>query len=176
MSSPVRPATVADAEAIARVHVATWQAAYAGLLPADHLAAMSTSLESRAERWRTTLMTAGATVLVVDADEAGTALAGFVAVGRSRDDDAAEDVGELRAIYVHPDHWGERIGATLHDAGLASLAAAANTTATLWVLDTNQRARAFYERHGWSLDGNRKPAEIGDVTVTEVRYTTQLLR
>jgi GNAT superfamily N-acetyltransferase len=99
-----------------------------------------------------------------------------VAVGRSRDDDAAEDVGELRAIYVYPDHWGERIGATLHDAGLASLAAEANTTATLWVLDTNQRARAFYERHGWSLDGDRKPVEIGDVTVTEVRYTIQLLR
>jgi ribosomal protein S18 acetylase RimI-like enzyme len=176
MSLAVRPATVADAEAIARVHVATWQAAYAGLLPADYLAAMSDSVDQRAERWRTTVATGGSTVLVVDAPDNGQGLAGFVAVGPSRDADAAARTGELYAIYVHPQFWDERIGAALHDAGLAALHAGQHQSATLWVLDTNQRARAFYERHGWSLDGNRKPAEIGDVTVTEVRYTTQLLR
>jgi ribosomal protein S18 acetylase RimI-like enzyme len=175
VSSLVRPATAADAEAIAKVHVATWQAAYAGLLPADYLAALPESVDSRAEQWRTRLTTGDATVLVAAAGEAATELAGFVAVGRSRDDDAADGIGELYAIYVDPQSWGERIGAALHDAGLASLAAAGNTTATLWVLDTNARARAFYQRHGWSPDGNSKQAEIRDVTVTELRYSTHLV-
>jgi GNAT superfamily N-acetyltransferase len=175
MSAVVRPATEADAEAIAHVHVATWQAAYTGLLPADYLAAMSGTIEPRADRRRTTLATPSTTVLVVDAADSGGGVAGFVDVGPSRDSDAAPRTGELMAIYVHPRFWGQRIGAVLHDAGLAALAAAGNTTATLWVLDTNQRGRAFYERHGWSLDGNTKQAEIGDVTVTEVRYTTHLV-
>jgi RimJ/RimL family protein N-acetyltransferase len=175
MISPVRPATLADAEAIAQVHVATWQAAYAGLLPPNYLAAMSTSVDQRADRWRTTLADADATVLVVDADDVGAALAGFVHVGPSRDEGASDDTGELHSIYVDPAHWTTGLGSALHDAGLAALHAGQHQRATLWVLDTNQRARAFYERHGWSRDGNTKRAEIGDVMVTEVRYTTQLV-
>jgi ribosomal protein S18 acetylase RimI-like enzyme len=175
MSPLVRPATAADAEPIARVHVATWQAAYAGLLPADYLTAMSNSVQQRADRWRTSVATSGSTVLVVDAANNRDGLAGFVAVGPSRDAGAAKRTGELMAIYVNPQFWGDRIGAALHVAGLASLAEAGNATATLWVLDTNQRARAFYERHGWSLDGNSKSEEIGGVTVTELRYTTHLV-
>jgi ribosomal protein S18 acetylase RimI-like enzyme len=119
--------------------------------------------------------TGGSTVLVVDAPDNGQGLAGFVAVGPSRDADAAARTGELYAIYVHPQFWDERIGAALHDAGLAALHAGQHQSATLWVLDTNQRARAFYDRHGWSTDGHTKPAEIGDLTVSEVRYTTQLV-
>jgi hypothetical protein len=45
----------------------------------------------------------------------------------------------------------------------------------LWVLDTNARAREFYERHGWSLDGRTMQQEIGGATATEVRYTTHLV-
>jgi ribosomal protein S18 acetylase RimI-like enzyme len=175
MSSAVRPATVADAEAIARVHVATWQAAYAGLLPADYLAAMSDSVAQRAERWRTTLSTADATVLAVDADGVDAAVVGFLHVGPSRDEGASDDIGELHSIYVDPAHWAMGLGSALHDAGLAALLAGGHESATLWVLDTNQRARAFYERHGWSPDGSILQREIGGVTVTEVRYTTQLL-
>jgi ribosomal protein S18 acetylase RimI-like enzyme len=175
MSVAVLTATAADAAEIARVHAATWQAAYAGLLPADYLDAMPKTVEQRADRWRTTLTTGTGTVLVVHAAENDEGLAGFVAVGPSRDTDAAERTGELMAIYVHPQFWGERIGTALHDAGLAALSAPGHETATLWVLDTNQRARAFYERHGWSLDGHTEPAEIGGVAVTELRYITQLL-
>jgi hypothetical protein len=37
----IRPGTPEDADATARVHVETWQAAYAHALPADQLAALS---------------------------------------------------------------------------------------------------------------------------------------
>jgi GNAT superfamily N-acetyltransferase len=171
VSAIVRPATLADADAIAQVHVATWQAAYDGLLPAGYLASLAA--ERRAPIWRTALSSGSATVHVAVDDDA---LIGFAAVGPSRDDGAAAGTGELTAIYVDPDHWGEGTGAALHDAGLASLAAAGHTKATLWVLDTNRRARGFYGRHGWSPDGGTKQAEIGDATITEVRYARQLLR
>jgi pimeloyl-ACP methyl ester carboxylesterase len=40
----------------------------------------------------------------------------------------------------------------VHAAGVAALAARLEK-ARLWVLDNNPRARAFYQRHGWQLDG-----------------------
>ena len=49
----VRLATLADAEAIARVHVLTWQTAYRGLVPDDFLDALA--IDRRTETWRNML-------------------------------------------------------------------------------------------------------------------------
>ncbi len=45
------------------------------------------------------------------------------------------------------------IGTRLHAAALDRLRSRGVTRAGLWVLDTNQRALGFYERHGWTDDG-----------------------
>jgi hypothetical protein len=45
----IRPARPGDAEAIAHVHVETWQAAYRGLVPDEHLDSLD--VDARAERW-----------------------------------------------------------------------------------------------------------------------------
>jgi len=42
--------------------------------------------------------------------------------------------------------------------------------AVLWVLETNVRARRFYEIAGWKPDGQTKADERGTVTLHEVRY------
>ena len=43
-------------------------------------------------------------------------------------------------------------------------------TSILWVAEDNPRARRFYEREGWTLDGGRKEEELLGVKVAEVRY------
>ena len=90
----IRPGTPADAEGVARVHIETWQAAYAHVLPREQLQATV----ERAEWHRTH----PPIVAEVDGE-----IVGFVSVGASRDEDAD---GELYAIYVHPDHWGTGAG------------------------------------------------------------------
>ena len=42
----LRPALPLDADGIARVHVETWQSAYAGLVPTDYLARMTVARSS----------------------------------------------------------------------------------------------------------------------------------
>ena len=42
--------------------------------------------------------------------------------------------------------------------------------AILWVLADNPRARAFYEREGWALDGGEKTDQFLGVDVRELRY------
>ena len=43
------------------------------------------------------------------------------------------------------------------------------------MLEDNPRARRFYEREGWVLDGERKGDEFLGVAVTEVRYRRLLV-
>jgi len=44
----------------------------------------------------------------------------------------------------------------------------------LWVVDANERARRFYERHGWTAEGIEKVDTVLGAMVTEVRYRRSL--
>lgn len=154
----VRTAQGDDAASIAQVHVASWRAAYAGLLPEAVLAGLS--VDRCVDRWRQILSTSEpATAILVSIDPD---VCGFAVLGRSRDADAAPAIGELRAIYLDPSWWGCGHGAALHDAATRALRTAGFTEATLWVVATNARAIRFYTRHGWTPDGTERHDTIGD--------------
>jgi ribosomal protein S18 acetylase RimI-like enzyme len=148
---------------VARVHVLAWQSGYRDILPAELLASLS--VEERTGRWRRQL--AESRTWVVSAP-AGPVL-GFVSVGPSRDEDAPPGDGEVYALYVHPDTWGTGVGSRLLTTAAEHLATA-HTGATLWVLERNERARAFYERHGWRPDGAHRQETRAAALLEELRY------
>ncbi|HSM45638.1 MAG TPA: GNAT family N-acetyltransferase, partial [Acidimicrobiia bacterium] len=80
----------------------------------------------------------------------------------------------IYSIYVHPDQWGDGHGHDLLQAGEDTLLAKGFESGLLWVLDANQPARRFYERHGWTVGKPIRVEEIGGVQVTEVRYDKSL--
>ncbi len=167
----IRKAQPDDARAIAEVHVASWLAAYRGLMPDEALDALDVDL--RAARWRAGLADGSAGALVAEDDDG---IYGWATVARSRDPDAADDVGELWGLYLHPRAWSRGLGRELHDAALGELRGQGFTVATLWVLEGNERARRFYERQGWRSDGSVKADRIGELRtlVEEVRYRITL--
>jgi GNAT superfamily N-acetyltransferase len=112
------------------------------------------------EVW-TRALNAGEPVFV--ADDEGR-IVGFVSLGGC----------ELRAIYVLPETWGSGAGPALMRAALEHLRGCGCTEGTLWVLEDNPRARRFYEREGWELDGGRKEDEFLGVRVAEVSYRIRL--
>ena len=159
----VRLAVVDDAEPIARVHTAAWQAAYLGILDDAYLATLD--WHERAARWLHLLgRTDGSIVL---AAEQGGQVVGFATGGQSRDPDADPDAFELYAIYVVPAQWGRGIGSLLIQDMLARFPAGAPVT--LWVLEANAPGLAFYARHGFERDGASKPFTIAGREVPEVR-------
>ena len=166
----VRPATPEDAAAIARVHVAAWRWAYAGLLDDALLAGLDVDASRRL--WEQVASEGRKTLLVAERDGA---VVGFVAAGRSRDEDATDVTGEIYAIYLLREAQGSGVGAALMDAALAALTAARCTEATLWVLATNALARSFYECGGWRPDGSERTEREHDGEPTsELRYRRSL--
>jgi ribosomal protein S18 acetylase RimI-like enzyme len=157
----VRRARLDDARVIADVHARTWQGAYEHVFGAERLAGVS--LPARLAQWERILAAGQSDVFVATND----GIVGFVSTGDSRDADAE---AELYAIYVLPGAWGSGAGAALMCAGLAAMRARASGAAVLWVLEDNPRARRFYEREGWALDGERKEDEYLGIRVAEVRY------
>lgn len=167
----LRPASIEDAERIAETHVASWRAAYAGLLPREYLDGLRVA--QRAGLWRRQLSHPERVgVIIAEADER---LVGFVCTSASRDEGVDRSAtGEVVAIYVHPEVWGTGVGRLLMRAGRAWLADRGFRRATLWVLTDNAQARAFYAADGWSVDGTTKLESGRGFTATEVRYERPL--
>ena len=169
----IRAARVADAAQIAVVHVRSWQGAYRGLLPQAYLDGLDPA--QRVGRWERSLAERSAGPAGVLVADLGGALLGFASYSPSRDSDADPvRVGEIDAIYLLPSDWGKGVGRRLMDAALASLAEAGFVQATLWVLDSNLRARRFYAAGGWSPDGAEKLDESRGFAIAQVRYRRSL--
>lgn len=172
-SVTIRQATVDDAEALARLHVRSWQWAYRGQLPDEYLDRMPETMDRRIAARR-----AGLTDMPPEqrwwiAEQAGQ-MVGFAVTEPSRDADAPPSTGELSLIYLEQDAAGKGIGRQLFAYAVDDLRQRGYTQAILWVLETNARARRFYEAAGWSADGASKTEEWPSVVLREVRYTITL--
>ena len=156
----MRPAVLADAPQVARVHVQTWRNAYAGLIDDDYLVAMSEA--GQTQMWRRQIASRGRTgsVLVAEAPGGGTP------DGETPGDDSGQVVGfgscglqrkapqayraEIYTLYVEADWQGQGIGLALMTAMFETLRREGLNSAFLWVLGGNP-SRFFYE----SLGGER---------------------
>ena len=170
----VRAMTEADIDAVAEVHVRTWQAAYAGIMPAEVLDALDPAVSAAHRRERK--VPDGARTVVADEDGQ---VVGFASFGPSRVPGTADEYdtrfGEVYAIYVRPEHWGTGAGRALMDAARAGLAGYPEFR--LWVLEDNHRARRFYERAGLAPDGVRDfyTPPGGREKLAEIRYSASIL-
>jgi ribosomal protein S18 acetylase RimI-like enzyme len=167
-----------DALAIAGVHVASWQAAYVGMIPEDYLASLS--VEERAGAWREILGHDATEVWIARERRdrgLGDEILGFVCFGPCREPEpAAERVGEIGSIYVSPGHWGRGIGRALWLRARERLTATGFATVMLWVLADNVRAIRFYQAAGFREDlGSAREIVRGGHALKHVRYSVSLL-
>ncbi|MEU4386180.1 N-acetyltransferase [Promicromonospora sp. NPDC023805] len=159
----IRPATTTDAEAIARVDIASWRGAYSEILSDSYLSSLDVG--ERAGRWNAAVAARDVTVLVAE-DESGTV--GFTSVGPSRDEDAEPGDREIYAIYLHPRAWGTGVARDLMRTVLDGLTP--GTVVSLWILEGNERAQHFYRRHGFQPDGTERIDDIGGQPLTQLRF------
>lgn len=137
MTIDIRRAEPGDAEAIAEVHRAAWQGAYAGIIPHRALTAM---INRRGSQWWANAIRRAATVLVV---EIGGKVAGYTTVGRNRARELAQE-GEIYELYLRPEYQGIGLGSRLFDAARAKLKSHGLKGLVVWALEENANALAFY--------------------------------
>lgn len=176
MAINIRPATVDDARAIASAHMRAWQVAYEGMVPQSYLDDMD--LDRQAAHWIENLeaeeLPNGLPAPSNYVAEIDRAVVGFVAFGVCRHAPDDSSLGQVWAIYVHPNSWGTGAGYRLMMAAQDDLNAAGVTTAYLWVLEDNAQARRFYERQGWVADDETMAEDLAGATIVERRYSITL--
>ena len=171
MSVRIREATPQDAEAIAGIHVRAWQTAYRGQLSDDYLDQLR--VDERLDMHRAALEAPPAEYRMWVAEDSGRPV-GFAVTGKSQDADAEERTAELYAIYLEPDRLGSGVGRELFEYAVDDLRERGFRSATLWVLETNERARRFYEIAGWKADGAVTSERVDCEMRSTVRYRSLL--
>lgn len=146
MSIALRRPVIEEAEAIARLHIACWQEAYAGIVPAEVLA--TSDLAERTAKWRQSIADPDSFAFAAFDDAEPVAL--VLARGRS-EPDAADGEGEIGALYVRASHYRMKLGTQLMAAAARWWRDRGGRSLRLGVLTENARAVAFYERIGGRL-------------------------
>lgn len=165
-----RDAAPADLEALARLHVDAWRAAYVGLM--DPVFLESLGPEHALRRLRPAMQAQPPLVVVA---EDRRAVVGFCRFGPSGDAGAVPGAGEVFACNVGPGHWRQGFGSQLMRAALLRLAQSGCDICILWVLEQNDRARRFYSALGFNPDGATR-VEAADTAypLSEVRYSRSI--
>jgi len=169
----VRPAALDDAEANARVHVASWRTTYRGLLPDDFLTSLTE--EAYTDRWRRVIGDGLSRVFVVDERHrdqprrsSAEGIVGFASCGRERAGEVGF-AGELYAIYILDSAQRQGHGRELVRAVAEALREMKLPDMIVWVLRDNPAARGFYEHLGGTYVRSQ-PITIGTATLEEVSY------
>lgn len=163
MAWSIAPFDVADAVEVGRVHVQVWREAYAGLMPAAFLDGLDP--EARAATWRAWgTDPADPTITLVAHDDDG--ITGFATGGPARDADPPAR-WQLYAINLLVRAHGSGVADALVEATVGE------RDAYLWVFEGNDRAAAFYRRHGFAADGAH---DLHESTGTRELRMTRLAR
>jgi len=166
----VRPATVRDAKAIARVHATVTQAIHRDVFCLDQLS--GPSLDERQVYWREAIEYSEPQVQVaIHGDE----MVGFVGFDRSRDKGTPSTTGEIWSLYVLPEHWNRGAGTALWDAANDGLKEEGCTKVTAWVPVRNERALRFFEHVGFKREMTTlKTVSLGHLKIEEIRLKRDL--
>lgn len=146
MDATIRPASAADAAAIADVHNRSRAAAFRGHIADEVL----DDHEPLAREWAEYFADPDGRVAIAELDGKPVGMAYGIPGERT----------ELRNLYLLDEAAGTGLAPKLMDAVVTP-----GEPAFLWVADFNERAQAFYRKHGFAFDGEEKRHEGDGVTL-----------
>lgn len=160
----VRPAERSLAPVITRLHREAAITGYRHIFPAEAPAPTFDELLVQWNAWLDPQLDHAGRTFVALVDET---VAGVVRAGP---DPVDAELGHIARLYVDPARWRLGIGRALYRTAMDHVRGAGFTAATLWVLEGNDLARAWYERLGWQLTGERKSV-YAPTGVDDLRYS-----
>ena len=137
----IHQAHASEAAEVADVHLASWQAAYRGIIPHTVLEQM---IARRGDSWWQKAINRGTHVIVINFNGL---IVGYATVGLNRARTLAYD-GEIYELYLLPEYQGIGLGRQLFENAQKVLSHYGLKSNVLWVLEENEQACLFYERMG----------------------------
>ena len=157
-----REATVADALAVAKVHIQSWRESFAGIVPQTYLDKMS--VENRAKAFENGFAVDFYKMFVAETQEYG--IVGFADFGKISGNQSKFEA-ELYAIYLLRDVQRKGIGGKLFDLGVQYLVAQNMNSLSLTALKISPY-KPFYEKMGGHLVERKKTNIEGESYATVV--------
>ena len=140
--------TPEEIEGKSLVHWQTWREAYDNLLPAEYQETMTLDrCRFFSQKYPEN------TLIAMD----GKKVVGFISYGNYRDETI--QAGEIIALYVLKDYYGKGVSKQLMHAAFVALDQFSEIY--LWVLKENKRAIAFYQKMGFTFDGQEQILKLG---------------
>ena len=140
--------TPEEIEGKSLVHWQTWREAYDDLLPAEYQDTMTLDrCRFFSQKYPEN------TLIAMD----GKKVVGFISYGNFCDE--AIQAGEIIALYVLKDYYGKGVSKQLMHAAFVALDQFSEIY--LWVLKDNKRAIAFYQKMGFTFDGQEQILKLG---------------
>ena len=140
--------TPEEIEGKSLVHWQTWREAYDDLLPPEFQETMTLDrCRFFSQKYPEN------TLIAMD----GKKVVGFISYGNDRDETI--QAGEIIALYVLKDYYGKGVSKQLMHAAFVALDQFSEIY--LWVLKDNKRAIAFYQKMGFTFDGQEQILKLG---------------
>ncbi len=162
------------------MRVNSWRTGYAGIIDESVLSALNIPDDEVTWNQYLSAQRVSQVSLIVEEFDPDASAPGFSCLGpyRTLKPEAIQlapdgTIGEIYAFYLHPDYWGSGIADELMAACIARLRSDGWPLARLWVLTENARARRFYERHAWVVDGQSRVLDLPG-NPSEVRMVREL--
>lgn len=159
-----RPKT-GDAAALAYIQTESWKAAFREILSPEILA-QCTNLDKATQMYERLLIQNKGNGYLLKVDGNPHCIAWWDSTRES----SMPGYAELICIHSLPNQWREGYGSKMMEMVLNDIASAGYKRVMLWVFEQNQRARRFYEAHGFTTKGQAKPG----VSPTEICYEREL--
>ena len=175
----VRPARAGDAVSLARIQVASWRCGFAGIVPQDLLAELTSEEAEQVwrDRWRDAIAnppTSRHRVLAAVDGGPSREVAGFASAGPATDADRWPGTdGEVYELRIYPERTGQGHGSRLLHAVADTLIEGGFHTVSIWALEADTALRRFLEASGWAADGARAELDVG-TSVPAVRLHTAI--
>lgn len=161
----IRKVKIGDEKVLAYIQTESWKAAFSKILSKEDLDKY-TNIDKAEEMYSMLLNNNIGNGLILSVDGKPHCIA-YWDVTR---DEEMTDYAELICIHSLQGNWGKGYGSIMMDHILKEIKEAGFNKVMLWVFDKNNRARKFYENHGFVITEKSKTFS----GATEVMYCRDL--
>lgn len=165
----IRQALISDAHVIGDLLVRSARFAYAEIASPEYLASLDPAV--KAEEYERLLPTQSARLAVFVAHEDNVPL-GFAEIELKHtelpEQAGSDRLGLLQRMFFVPESFGRGLGPILHETVIQEFARWECSSAELTYVQGNNRARAFYLKHGWCETGEIRPFDDHGRTLNDI--------